>query len=100
MQRKSYVVCNNYRTFPILFIFYSNQHHQYKLIVDKTILDRYGHLMPNLKNDAARRLDKTVFGGFVRKLLENPESEGNSPQKETPEVVRLQELKFGSGEGI
>jgi len=43
----------------------------------KTTLDRYGHLMPNLENDAARRLDKTVFGSFVRKLLENPVSEGN-----------------------
>jgi len=66
----------------------------------KTTLDRYGHLMPNLENDAARRLDKTVFGSFVRKLLENPVSEGTSPKKETPEVIELQELKFGSGEGI
>jgi len=63
----------------------------------KTTLDRYGHLMPNLDNDAARRLDKTVFGNFVRKLLENPVSEGNPSKKETPEVVQLQELKFGSG---
>jgi len=63
----------------------------------KTTLDRYGHLMPNLENDAARRLDKTVFGSFVRKLLENPVSEGNSPKNKTPEVVKLQELKFGSG---
>ena len=53
--------------------------------------------MPNLENDAARRLDKTVFGSFVRKLLENPVSEGNPSKKETPEVVKLQELKFGSG---
>jgi len=38
----------------------------------KTTLDRYGHLMPNLENDAAKRLDKNVFGeNFVRKLLEN-----------------------------
>jgi integrase len=63
----------------------------------KTTLDRYGHLMPNLENDAARRLDKTVFGIFVRKLLENPVSEGFSPKKETPEVVKLQEFKVGSG---
>lgn len=53
----------------------------------KTTLDRYGHLMPNLENDAARRLDKTVFGNFVRKLLENPDSEGFSPKKEIPEAV-------------
>lgn len=53
--------------------------------------------MPNFENDAARRLGKTVFGSFVRKLLENPVSEGNSAQKETPEVVELQELKIGSG---
>lgn len=63
----------------------------------KTTLDRYGHLMPNLENDAARRLDKTVFGNFVRKLLENPVSEGISPKKGTPEVVELQGLKLGSG---
>lgn len=66
----------------------------------KTTLDRYGHLMPNLENDAAQRLDKTVFGSFVRKLLENPVSEGNSPKKETPEVVELQEFKIGGGERI
>jgi len=66
----------------------------------KTTLDRYGHLMPNLENDAARRLDKTVFGSFVRKLLENPVSEGNPTQNKIPEAVGLQGLKFGSGEGI
>ncbi len=66
----------------------------------KTTLDRYGHLMPNLENDAARRLDKTVFGSFVRKLLENPKSEGNPTQKEIPEVIELQGLKFGSGDRI
>jgi len=71
----------------------------------KTTLDRYGHLMPNLENDAARRLDKTVFGTeakelsntFVRKLLENPVSEGNPTKIETPEVIELQGLKLGSG---
>ena len=56
--------------------------------------------MPNLENDAARRLDKTVFGSFVRKLLENPVSEGFSLKNETPEVIELQGLKLGSGEGI
>jgi integrase len=66
----------------------------------KTTLDRYGHLMPNLENDAAWRLDKTVFGSFVRKLLENPVSEGFSPKNETPEVVELQGFKLGSGAGI
>ena len=63
----------------------------------KTTLDRYGHLMPNLENDAARRLDKTVFGDFVRKLLENPVSEGFTCKNETPKVVELQGLKLGSG---
>lgn len=63
----------------------------------KTTLDRYGHLMPNLENDAARRLEKTVFGNFVRKLLENPVSEGFPRKKETPEVVEPQGPKFGSG---
>lgn len=63
----------------------------------KTTLDRYGHLMPNLENDAARRLDKTVFGNFVRKLLENPASDGLTPEKKAPEVVTFRELKLGSG---
>ncbi|MEW6410912.1 MAG: site-specific integrase [Candidatus Zixiibacteriota bacterium] len=66
----------------------------------KTTLDRYGHLMPNLENDAARRLDKTVFGNFVRKLLENPVSEGTPAKKRTSEVIDIQRLKLGSGEGI
>ena len=30
-------------------------------------------------------------------MLENPVLEGNSTQKENPEVVELQEVKFGSG---
>ncbi len=66
----------------------------------KTTLDRYGHLMPNLEYGAAKRLENAVFGNSVRKLLENPESEGNTLKAETPEVVRLQELKFGSGDRI
>ena len=50
--------------------------------------------------DAARRLDKTVFASFVRKLLENPVSEGYSLKNETPEVVGLQELEFIAGSGF
>ncbi|MEA3297452.1 MAG: hypothetical protein U9R56_06265 [candidate division Zixibacteria bacterium] len=53
--------------------------------------------MPNLENDAARRLDKTVFGSFVRKLLENPVSEGKPTQEKIPEAVGFQGLKFGGG---
>lgn len=47
----------------------------------KTTLDRYGHLMPNAKNEAGARLDQTVFGTAVRNLLENPESEGTLAKK-------------------
>jgi hypothetical protein len=53
--------------------------------------------MPNLENDAARRLDKTVFGSFVRKLLENPVFEGQAPKEEIPEVVKLQGLSLVAG---
>ncbi len=66
----------------------------------KTTLDRYGHLMPNLENDAARRLDKTVFGSFVRKLLENPATEGCSIKEKAPETITFQGLRFGGGERI
>ncbi len=70
----------------------------------KTTLDRYGHLMPSMTSEAGRRLDQTVFGELsnkaVRKLLENPVSEGNSPKSTTPEVIELQGLKIGSGAGI
>lgn len=62
-----------------------------------TTLDRYGHLMSDGNNEAANRLDRTVFGGFVRKLLENPVSEGIPPKNELPEVFPLQGVKFGSG---
>ncbi|MDH4241224.1 MAG: hypothetical protein OEW48_16825 [Phycisphaerae bacterium] len=33
----------------------------------------------------------------VRKLLENPVSEGFPPKNRTPEVVELQGLEFGGG---
>jgi hypothetical protein len=39
-------------------------------------------------------------GSFVRKLLENPVSEGFPSKKETSEVVTPQRLEFGSGAGI
>lgn len=62
-----------------------------------TTLDRYGHLMSDGNNEAANRLDRTVFGRFVRKLLENPVSEGIPQKNELPEVFPLQGVKFGSG---
>ncbi|MEW5701577.1 MAG: site-specific integrase [Candidatus Zixiibacteriota bacterium] len=62
-----------------------------------TTLDRYGHLMSDRNVEAAERLDQTVFGGFVRKLLENPESEGIPQKHELPEVFPLQGVKLGSG---
>jgi hypothetical protein len=63
----------------------------------KTTLDRYGHLMPNSQNDAGMRLDRTVFGDFVRKLLEKPPSEGIPPKNGTPEVVEPQGLNLVAG---
>jgi integrase len=38
----------------------------------KTTLDRYGHLIPSDFRDAANRLDESVFGNFVSKLLAKP----------------------------
>jgi integrase len=53
-----------------------------------TTLDRYGHLMPGDQNDTGNRLDQTVFGDFVSKLLakqpKNPSSEGIY-QKKNPQ---------------
>lgn len=61
----------------------------------KTTLDRYGHLMPNLENDAAKRLDKNVFGeDFVRKLLENRPIVDKRIQHNTSEVVAPVNLKW------
>ncbi len=62
-----------------------------------TTLDRYGHVFPGTQNQAAERLDFSVFGNSVRKLLENTVSEANPPKKETSEVVNLQRFKFGGG---
>lgn len=62
-----------------------------------TTLDRYGHLMPNFQTNVGQRLDQTVFGNSVRKLLEIPVSEGNPTKNKTPEVIELQEFKLGSG---
>ena len=66
----------------------------------KTTLDRYGHLMPNLENDAARRLDETVFGASVRKLLENPANEETPVHEKAPEVLKLQRLDLVAGGGF
>ena len=63
----------------------------------------YGHLMLDAREEAASRLDQTVFGNSVRRLLENQAFEDRkrtSTQQEIPEAVWLQGLKFGSGEGI
>jgi integrase len=35
-------------------------------------MDRYGHLLPDVNRQAARRLEDSLFGSFVRKPLENP----------------------------
>lgn len=56
--------------------------------------------MPDQKSDVALRLDKTVFGNSVRKLLENSEFEENPTQKEIPKIIELRGFKIGSGEGI
>ncbi len=53
--------------------------------------------MPNFQSNVGQRLDQTVFGNSVRKLLETSESEGNPTKKETPEVLTLREFKLGSG---
>ena len=66
----------------------------------KTTLDRYGHLMPNRENDAARRLDETVFGDFVRKLLENPASEGSPHKNKSSEVLEPQRANLVAGGGF
>ena len=42
-------------------------------------------------------VNEAVFGKSGRKMVENPISEENPTQKETPEAVELQEFKLGSG---
>lgn len=66
----------------------------------KTTLDRYGHLMPSRQNGAAHRLDQTVFGNSVRKLLENPVSEGIPTKGETSEAQEPQRLNLVAGAGF
>jgi integrase len=38
----------------------------------QVMMDRYGHLMPDMNQQAARRLEDSLFGPSVRKPLENP----------------------------
>jgi len=69
----------------------------------KTTLDRYAHLMPSRNDEAARRLDETIFGlsnGSVRKPLETgPETD--TPQKRKPaEVVGPQRALLVAGAGF
>ncbi|MCP4632157.1 MAG: site-specific integrase [candidate division Zixibacteria bacterium] len=62
-----------------------------------TTLDRYGHLMPNAHNEAAEKLDQTVFGNFVRKLLENPTQRGLPQKQEAPKLMYFRDLKYSGG---
>lgn len=62
-----------------------------------TTLDRYGHLLPGTQKESAERLDKTVFGNSVSKLLAKPVFDEKSPKKETSEVATIQRLKIGGG---
>ena len=63
----------------------------------KTTLDRYGHLFPGTHKESARRLDQTVFGNSVRRLLEEPANQDSTVYKKAPEGVALQGLNSGSG---
>jgi len=63
----------------------------------KTTLDRYGHLFPGTHKEAARRLDQTIFGNSVRRLLEEPANQDSGVYDKAPEGIELQGLKFGSG---
>jgi integrase len=38
----------------------------------RVTVDRYGHLLPNVNQQAARRLEDNLFGSSVRKPVENP----------------------------
>lgn len=62
-----------------------------------TTLDRYGHLFPGTQKEAAERLDKTVFGNSVSKLLANPVFEEIPQKKETSEVSLSQRFAIGGG---
>jgi len=62
-----------------------------------TTLDRYGHIFPGTQKEAADRLDETVFGNSVSKLLANPVFEANPQKNETSEVVIPQRFGIGSG---
>jgi hypothetical protein len=66
----------------------------------RTTLDRYGHLLPDAQKDAGERLDRTVFGDFVRKLLEKPAFEGTQPNNVASEVIQPQRLNLVAGGGF
>ena len=56
--------------------------------------------MPGMPNETGVRLDQTVFGDFVRKMLEKSASEGIPVKKEIPEVHQPQGLNSIAGVGF
>ncbi len=65
-----------------------------------TTLDRYGHLFPGTQKEAAERLDQTVFGNSVSKLLANASFEESPRKKEPSEAVITQRVNLVAGAGF
>ncbi|TFH65668.1 MAG: site-specific integrase [Candidatus Zixiibacteriota bacterium] len=59
-----------------------------------TTLDRYGHLFPGMQKEAAERLDETVFGNSVSKMLANTPERGLPPIKKPSEVISPQRVNW------
>jgi len=63
-------------------------------------LDRYGHIFPGTQKEAADRLDETVFGNSVSKLLANPAFEANPQKTKPPKLLSLRGLDLVAGAGF
>ncbi len=66
----------------------------------QTTLDRYGHLLPATHQEAAQRLDQTLFGSSISKPLANGSVADGAQNEKSSEVLESSELLQVAGLGF
>ena len=63
-------------------------------------MDCYGHLLPEVSQGTGKRLDETVFGESVSKMLAKSPSDDSPHKEKAPEPQEVQGLGMVAGAGF
>jgi len=66
----------------------------------QTTMDCYGHLLPEVSQGTGKRLDETVFGESVSKMLAKSPSDDSPHKEKAPEPLTVQGLDMVAGAGF